>query len=74
MEMDAIHNSEFAEFFKKTLSKYAPIKTKMSRYNNKPFMTKDLKKKIKLKNCFIKIQNPCKSVKLTKKNLKETAL
>ena len=55
MEMDAIHNSEFAEFFKKTLSKYAPIKTKMSRYNNKPFMTKDLKKKIKLKNCFIKI-------------------
>ena len=60
-----IHESRNIEFFKniflKVLNKHAPIKTKYSRANHSPFVTKELSKAImlrsKLRNQYLK----CKS-------------
>ena len=50
----------FLEIFQSTLDRFAPYKQKKVRYNNNPFMTKQLRKEImvrsKLRNEFNKSQ------------------
>ena len=52
---------DFEETFLSLLNKHAPLKEKILRYNNDPFMTKELRKKImkrsKLKNKYNKKRN-----------------
>ena len=52
---------DFEETFLSLLNKHAPLKKKILRYNNDPFMTKELRKKImkrsKLKNKYNKKRN-----------------
>ena len=52
---------EFEAVFLKKLNNHAPLKKKFLRHNNKPFMTKDLRKQImvlfKLRNIFNKNEN-----------------
>ena len=43
---------EFKEAFIKTLDKQAPIKKKLLRHNQSPFMTKDLRKAIMTRSRF----------------------
>ena len=48
---------EFEAAFLKELNKYVPLKKKFLRHNNNPFMTKDLRKRSKLRNIFNKNRN-----------------
>ena len=56
-EYDSLHS-----IFLENLNKYAPVKKKKVRYNNSPFMTKDLRKAImnisRFKNKFCKNKSP----------------
>ena len=59
LENDAY--SAFSSAFRVLLNEHAPLKTKILRYNNKTFITKELRKEImkrsKLKNIFNKNKN-----------------
>ena len=59
LENDAY--SVFSSAFRVLLNEHAPLKTKILRYNNKTFITKELRKEImkrsKLKNIFNKNKN-----------------
>ena len=59
LENDA--SSAFSSAFRVFLNKHVPLKTKILRYNNKTFVTKELRKEImkrsKLKNLFNKNKN-----------------
>ena len=63
-ELEKVKSKRYGEsegVFLKELNKLAPLKTKFLRHNNKPFMTKDLRKQImvrfKFRNIFNKNQN-----------------
>ena len=57
-----ISYSEFEDHFLKTLEVHAPIKKKVVRANDKPYMTKSLRKAIMrrsyLKNKYLKYKSP----------------
>ena len=57
-----INNSLFENIFLQVLNVHAPVKTKIQRFNNNPFMTKQLRKAImhcsRLKNAFNKNRTP----------------
>ena len=64
IELEKVKSESYGEFeavFLKELNKHAPLKKTFLRYNNNPFMTKDLRKQImvqfKLRNIFNKNRN-----------------
>ena len=72
-DLETLEGDTYGEFEKKfinVLNTHAPIKTKMIRFNNNLFMTKELRREIKkrpeLRNKFNRNRNQCLNCTLLK--------